>query len=55
MEKDNLKKFQKKIVTRPLKMEDFDQLVELQLKCFAGMKPWAREQLESQLSVFPDG
>ncbi len=55
MEKDNLKKFQKKIVTRPLKMDDFDQLVDLQLKCFAGMKPWAREQLESQLSVFPDG
>ena len=30
MEKDTLKKFQKKIVTRPLKIDDFDQLVELQ-------------------------
>ena len=35
--------------------DDFDTLVELQLKCFPGMKPWAREQIASQLAIFPEG
>jgi predicted amidohydrolase/ribosomal protein S18 acetylase RimI-like enzyme len=47
--------FQKKILVRPIRMEDYDQLVVLQLKCFPGMKPWTREQLTSQLSIFADG
>ncbi len=36
-------------------MSDFDQLVEMQLACFPGMKPWTRQHIESQLAVFPDG
>ncbi len=51
----DLSSFEKNIVVRPIRIEDFDRLVELQLKCFPGMKPWVREQIESQLNVFPEG
>ncbi|MDH3251934.1 MAG: GNAT family N-acetyltransferase, partial [Ignavibacteria bacterium] len=47
--------FQKKIVVRAIRMEDYDKIVALQLKCFPGMKPWTTEQFESQLSIFADG
>ncbi len=40
---------------RPLRIDDFDDLIALQLKCFPGMKPWLRAQIESQLAVFPEG
>jgi len=40
---------------RGVNLEDYDTLTAMQLKCFPGMKPWAREQLESQLRVFPEG
>lgn len=36
-------------------MDDYDALVALQEKCFPGMKPWTREQIESQLNIFPQG
>jgi predicted amidohydrolase/ribosomal protein S18 acetylase RimI-like enzyme len=51
----DLTTFEKNIVVRPLRMDDFDQLVALQLKCFPGMKTWTREQIESQLQIFPEG
>ncbi len=44
-----------RIVVRNIRMDDYDQLVELQLKCFPGMKPWSMEQIQSQLGVFPRG
>lgn len=44
-----------KIIVRPIRIEDYDQLVALQLKCFPGMKPWRKEQIESQLRIFPEG
>ncbi|MBU1299872.1 MAG: GNAT family N-acetyltransferase [Bacteroidetes bacterium] len=47
--------FEKKIVVRPIKIDDYDQLIALQLKCFPGMKPWEREQIESQIRIFPEG
>ena len=34
---------------RPMKLDDFDAVVALQLRCFPGMGPWRREQIESQL------
>lgn len=55
MANDDLKEFERKITVRSLRMEDYDQLVELQLKCFPGMKPWSRAQIESQLAMFPEG
>lgn len=51
----DLATFEKKIVVRQITIEDYDQLVELQLKCFPGMKPWRKEQLESQMRIFPEG
>ena len=51
----NLKDFEKRLKARPLRLKDFDDLVALQKRCFPGMKPWKREQIESQLERFPDG
>ncbi len=51
----NLERFQKKIVLRTLRLEDYEDLVKLQEVCFPGMKPWSREQLQSQLTIFPQG
>jgi len=44
-----------RLEVRPLRPADFDAVTALQLKCFPGMKPWRREQFDSQLAVFPDG
>lgn len=44
-----------RVIVRNIRMEDYDQLVELQLLCFPGMKPWSKEQIQSQLSLFPQG
>lgn len=51
----NLKDFEKKLVIRTLKIEDFDALIALQRICFPSMEEWSREQIESQLSIFPEG
>ncbi|MEW6060785.1 MAG: GNAT family N-acetyltransferase [Bacteroidota bacterium] len=51
----DLKDFEKNIVVRQIRLEDYDNLVELQMKCFPGMKPWSKEQIESQLQHFPEG
>lgn len=51
----DLKEFERKVRSRPLTLGDYDALVELQKRCFPGMKPWAREQFESQLRLFPEG
>ena len=50
-----LKDFEKKITVRTLREADYEEVVALQLSCFPGMKPWAKEQFQSQLSIFPDG
>lgn len=55
MQENDLKALGARIRLRQTTIEDFDALVELQLKCFPGMKPWAREQIESQLTLFPEG
>ncbi len=51
----DLATFERRIRIRPLRIEDFDDLVQLQKACFPGMTPWKREQIESQLSLFPEG
>jgi predicted amidohydrolase/ribosomal protein S18 acetylase RimI-like enzyme len=51
----DLSAFEKNILVRNLKPEDYEQVTGLQLKCFPGMKPWRREQFESQLLIFPEG
>jgi len=49
----DLKQFEKQVIVRQVRLEDYDQLVQLQLKCFPGMKHWRREQIQSQLEIFP--
>ncbi len=51
----DLTSFENRILVRPIRLEDYPQIVELQRKCFPGMEPWTREQMESQLRIFPDG
>ena len=55
MERIDLDTFAWNVRVRQLTIDDFDALVVLQLKCFPGMKPWTREQIESQISLFPEG
>jgi predicted amidohydrolase/ribosomal protein S18 acetylase RimI-like enzyme len=55
MTKLDLKTFERKLRVRPLKSSDFERVVEMQLACFPAMKPWSREQFESQLELFPEG
>ncbi len=51
----DLIKFERKLRVRALTLNDFDQLVQMQLLCFPTMKPWSKEQFASQLTVFPEG
>ena len=46
---------EKQVVVRQICMDDYEQITRIQERCFPGMKPWSREQIESQLSVFPEG
>ena len=46
---------QKQIKVRPITLDDFTDLVRLQKRCFPGMTPWKRAQIESQVSRFPEG
>ncbi|QDV49936.1 carbon-nitrogen hydrolase family protein [Gimesia fumaroli] len=55
MEPLDLKQFEWKIKVRPLTIEDFDALVEMEELCFPGMPAWGREHIESQLAIFPEG
>lgn len=51
----SLDELQKSIRVRQLRTEDFRGIVALQRKCFPKMKPWAKEQFDSQLKYFPEG
>jgi len=55
MEPLDLKEFEWKTVVRPLTIDDYDALIEMSRKCFPGMRAWGRDQIESQLSTFPEG
>lgn len=51
----DLNEFEKKIVIRNLRIEDFNSLVVLGRRCFPGMKTWLKKQVTSWLNVFPEG
>ena len=53
--KINLKKFEKNLVVRPLRLADWENVVALQKRCFPGLDAWSKEQFESQLKIFPEG
>jgi predicted amidohydrolase/predicted N-acetyltransferase YhbS len=55
MPKVDLKKFEKKIIERTIKPDDFEKIIELQKTCFPGMGPWKIEQLRSHHELFPEG
>ncbi|WP_166823727.1 bifunctional GNAT family N-acetyltransferase/carbon-nitrogen hydrolase family protein [Thalassoroseus pseudoceratinae] len=40
---------------RPMTIDDFDELIAMQARCFPDMSLWKRDQIESQLSIFPEG
>lgn len=50
-----LRDFEKLIRVRPLTLDDYPDLVAMQERCFPGMMPWGRDQIESQLQIFPEG
>ena len=51
----SLKQFEKKIKVRSLRLSDYEAVVALQIACFPNMKPWSKEQFESQLNIFNEG
>jgi predicted amidohydrolase/ribosomal protein S18 acetylase RimI-like enzyme len=50
-----LEDFESQISVRSLEIGDFEAFVALQQRCFPGMMTWLHEQIESQLSRFPEG
>ncbi|MDQ3368704.1 MAG: bifunctional GNAT family N-acetyltransferase/carbon-nitrogen hydrolase family protein [Myxococcota bacterium] len=44
-----------RLIVRPLRKSDIRAIQELQRSCFPDIEPWTREQLESQLALFPEG
>lgn len=40
---------------RQVTLEDYEPIRAMSERCFPGMKPWSREQIESQLTIFPEG
>jgi predicted amidohydrolase/GNAT superfamily N-acetyltransferase len=55
MDTIELKEYERRTVLRSLRIEDYDSLVAMHLKCFPGLQPWSRAQIESQLQIFPEG
>jgi predicted amidohydrolase/GNAT superfamily N-acetyltransferase len=55
MARIDLKKFEKKIVVRNITPDDYHHVIELQKKCFPGMKPWSLEQLQHHYRIFQEG
>jgi len=52
---DPLAHFEKKVVIRSIRPEDFAKIIELQSICFPNMAPWKTDQLESHVRIFPEG
>ncbi len=48
-------RLERKTNVRPLTMDDFDALVEMQMLCLPGMPLWSRDQVQSQIRIFPEG
>lgn len=51
----NLEEFEARLNLRPIRVDDYARLIELQQKCFPGMPTWQREHIESQIAIFPEG
>jgi len=55
MSRIDLADFETKIRVRRMRIEDYDEIVAMQALCFPGMPTWKKEQIESQISHFPEG
>jgi len=44
-----------KLIERSATPDDFDEIRKLQKTCFPELEPWAKEVLQSQYEIFPDG
>ncbi len=51
----DLATFERRLLLRPLTPADYEAVVDLQKRCFSRMRPWMREQFESQIRIFPEG
>ncbi|MEZ4264822.1 MAG: GNAT family N-acetyltransferase [Myxococcota bacterium] len=45
----------RRLIIRPLSLDDLEGIQELHRRCFPGMAPWSQKQLYCQLERFPDG
>ncbi|WNF37469.1 bifunctional GNAT family N-acetyltransferase/carbon-nitrogen hydrolase family protein [Bacillaceae bacterium IKA-2] len=55
MKELDVSKYEKKIELRLITKEDFQEILELQKRCFRNMDPWKLDQLESHIEIFPEG
>ncbi len=56
MSKIDLNEFQKRLKVRPLKIDDYKQVVKLQKLCFPHkMVPWEEHEIKNQIGTFPEG
>ncbi len=44
-----------RLVVRPLRKSDIRGVQELHRRCFPTLEPWTKEQLDSQIAIFPEG
>lgn len=51
----DLDDFERRLVLRTLRAEDFDEIIALQRICFPNISPWTRSNLENHLRFFPEG
>ncbi|OIJ12323.1 carbon-nitrogen hydrolase [Anaerobacillus arseniciselenatis] len=55
MKKIDISQYEKKIEIRNITKDDFQEILQLQKKCFPNMDPWKIQQLESHIEIFPEG
>ena len=53
--KKNTSTDQSRLLVRPLRLTDLDAIHRIHELCFPGIPSWSRANLESQLSIFPEG
>ncbi|CAN5540471.1 bifunctional GNAT family N-acetyltransferase/carbon-nitrogen hydrolase family protein [soil metagenome] len=51
----DLAQFEKELIVRQLREDDYDRIADIQHQCFPSMKPWTRAQFGSHLRIFPEG
>ncbi|HEX5051865.1 MAG TPA: GNAT family N-acetyltransferase [Planctomycetota bacterium] len=55
MDPIDLTQFESHLEVRPLRVEDYESIVEIQKRCFPGMPTWTKQHIESQIEHFPEG